>query len=78
MEALDFPCILAQHWCLGEEGTKLPPGIFVSLCHSYRALGLAHYEDRQGGRRGCICVTGWGQQLQTALCLIGFLPFPLY
>lgn len=54
----------------------MPPGIFVSLCNSYRAPGLAHYEDRQGDRRGCICVTGVGAAAPDSALLNWFPSFP--
>lgn len=53
----------------------MPPGIY-SLCHSYRALGLAHYEDRQGDRCGCICVTGVGAAAPASALLNWFPSFP--
>lgn len=41
MEALDFPCVLAQHWCLGEEGTNCLQA-FLSACAILTELLALH------------------------------------
>lgn len=53
---------------LRQEETNCFQAFFIRLCNSYRAPGLADYEDGQEDRRGVYaCDRGGGQQLQIAL-----------
>lgn len=79
IEALDFPYISVS----AEARRKLIASrhfFFFSLCDAQRAPGLADHEDGQGDRHGVYAYDGVGGAAtpDSALCLIGFLPFPLY